>query len=128
MLLLYQGQGNIRIVTLEGTVIYIDPCAGIGFDLPADLLLVTHDDLDHNKTAKVALRSEGCRIITQDEALTGGGHQSFDLGYATVQVVEAGYNDNHDVSEYVGYVISAAVFPSMSAATPPLRRLTKSDI
>ena len=123
MRLLYQGQGNIRIVTLEGTVIYIDPCAGIGFDLPADLLLVTHDDLDHNKTAKVALRSEGCRIITQDEALTGGGHQSFDLGYATVQVVEAGYNDNH-----VGYVISAAVFPSMSAASPPLRRLTKSDI
>ena len=43
MRLLYQGQGNIRIVTLEGTVIYIDPCAGIGFDLPADLLLVTHD-------------------------------------------------------------------------------------
>ena len=104
--LLYQGQGSIRIVTSEGKVIYIDPYAGTGYDLPADLILVTHDDPDHNKVAKVALRSEDCRIITQDEALAGGVHQTFDLGYATVQAVEAGYNDNHDVTECVGYVIT----------------------
>ena len=104
--LLYQGQGSIRIVTPEGKVIYIDPYAGTGYDLPADLILVTHDDPDHNKVAKVALRSEDCRIITQDEALAGGVHQTFDLGYATVQAVEAGYNDNHDVTECVGYVIT----------------------
>ena len=104
--LLYQGQGSIRIVTPEGKVIYIDPYAGTGYDLPADLILVTHDDPDHNKVAKVALRSEDCRIITQDEALADGVHQTFDLGYATVQAVEAGYNDNHDVTECVGYVIT----------------------
>ena len=104
--LLYQGQGSIRIVTSEGKVIYIDPYAGTGYDLPADLILVTHDDPDHNKVAKVALRSEDCRIITQDEALADGVHQTFDLGYATVQAVEAGYNDNHDVTECVGYVIT----------------------
>ena len=83
-------------------MIYIDPYAGTGYDLPADLILVTHDDPDHNKVAKVALRSEDCRIITQDEALAGGVHQTFDLGYATVQAVEAGYNDNHDVTEVRG--------------------------
>lgn len=104
--LLYQGQGSIRIVSPEGKVIYIDPYAGTGYDLPADLILVTHDDPDHNKIAKVALRNEGCQIITQDEALAGGVHQTFDLGYATVQAVEAGYNDNHDVTECVGYVIT----------------------
>ncbi|MFR3237149.1 MAG: S-layer homology domain-containing protein [Acutalibacter sp.] len=104
--LLYQGQGSIRIVTPEGKVIYIDPYAGTGYDLPADLILVTHNDPDHNKVAKVALRSEDCRIITQDEALADGVHQTFDLGYATVQAVEAGYNDNHDVTECVGYVIT----------------------
>ena len=87
-------------------MIYIDPYAGTGYDLPADLILVTHDDPDHNKIAKVALRNEGCQIITQDEALAGGVHQTFDLGYATVQAVEAGYNDNHDVTECVGYVIT----------------------
>lgn len=104
--LLYQGQGSIRIVSPEGKVIYIDPYAGTGYDLPANLILVTHDDPDHNKIAKVALRNEGCQIITQDEALAGGVHQTFDLGYATVQAVEAGYNDNHDVTECVGYVIT----------------------
>ena len=36
--LLYQGQGSIRIVTPEGKVIYIDPYAGTGYDLPADLI------------------------------------------------------------------------------------------
>ena len=32
--LLYQGHGSLRIVTAEGKVIYIDPCAGEGYDLP----------------------------------------------------------------------------------------------
>lgn len=37
--LLYQGQASIRIVTDEGKVIYIDPYAEDGYDLPADLIL-----------------------------------------------------------------------------------------
>ena len=35
--ILYQGHGSLRIVTEEGKVIYIDPYAGEGYDLPADL-------------------------------------------------------------------------------------------
>ena len=104
--LLYQGQGSIRIISPEGKVIYIDPYAGTGYDLPADLILVTHDDPDHNNIRKVARRNADCRIITQEEALADGVHQTFDLGYATVRAVEAGYNDSHDVTECVGYVIT----------------------
>ncbi len=104
--LLYQGQGSIRIVTPEGKVIYIDPYAGSGYDLSADLILVTHDDPDHSRTELVASRNPDCRIITQDEALAGGVHQSFDLGYVTVQAVEAGYNANHSVKDCVGYVLT----------------------
>ena len=40
--LLYQGHGSLRIVTCEGKVIYIDPYAGEGYDLSADLILITH--------------------------------------------------------------------------------------
>ncbi len=36
--LLYQGHGSLRIVTSEGKVIYVDPYAGEGYDLPADLI------------------------------------------------------------------------------------------
>ena len=43
--LLYQGQASMRVVTDEGKVIYIDPYVGEGYDLPADLILVTHAHL-----------------------------------------------------------------------------------
>ena len=33
-------------------------------------------------------------------------HQVFDLGYVTIEAVEAGYNRWHDVSECVGYVLT----------------------
>ncbi len=104
--LLYMGQASIRIVTVEGKVIYIDPFAGDGYDLPADLILVTHDHRDHNNVDLVANRNPDCRIITWEEALADGVHQTFDLGYVTVEAVEAGYNQNHDVKSCVGYVLT----------------------
>lgn len=104
--LLYQGHGSIRIVTKEGKVIYIDPYAGSGYDLPADLILVTHAHTDHNRIKKITSRNEGCRVITQAEALKDGEHQTFALEYARIQAVEAGYNPKHNVKECVGYVIT----------------------
>ena len=35
--LLYQGHGSYRIVSNEGVVIYVDPYAGEGYDMPADI-------------------------------------------------------------------------------------------
>ena len=76
--LLYMGQGSLRIVTGEGRVIYIDPYSGDGYDLPADLILVTHGHFDHNGLDLIQSRNEDCRIITQNEAIADGEHQSFD--------------------------------------------------
>lgn len=104
--LLYMGHASLRIVTGEGKVIYIDPFAGDEYDLEADLILVTHDHYDHNAVDKVEKRTPDCRVITWEEALADGEHQTFDLGYATVEAVEAGYNKNHDVKECVGYIIT----------------------
>ena len=105
-ILLYQGQASIRIVTDEGKVIYIDPYAGDDYELSADLILVTHPHYDHNMVDKVQNRNPGCEIITQDEAIQNGEHQIFDLGYVTVEAVEAGYNSLHDVSDCVGYILT----------------------
>ena len=104
--LLYMGQASIRIVTPEDKVIYIDPYAGDAYDLPADLILLTHDHFDHCAVDRIENRNEDCRIITQAEALENGEHRSFVLPYVTVQAVEAGYNRWHDVRSCVGYVLT----------------------
>lgn len=104
--LMYQGQASIRIVTAEDKVIYIDPYAGDSYDLTADLILVTHSHFDHNAIDKVENRNPDCRIITWEEAVVDGEHQTFDLGYVTVEAVEAGYNSLHDVNECAGYILT----------------------
>lgn len=104
--LVYQGQASIRIVTGEGKVIYIDPYAGDGYDLPADLILITHAHFDHNAPDRIRNRNQDCRMITWKEAVVDGVHQTFDLGYVTVEAVEAGFNRLHDVNECVGYILT----------------------
>lgn len=106
--LLYMGHGSIRITTAEDKVIYIDPFVGDDdwYGPAADVILSTHDHYDHVAFDKIENRNEDCQIITQKEALAGSEHQSFDLGYAQVEAVEAGYNKNHNVSECVGYIIT----------------------
>ena len=104
--LLYQGHGSLRIVTAEGKVIYIDPYAGDGYDLPADLILVTHGHQDHNNVKLIKQKNDDCRIITWKEALIKGDYKSFDFGYATVEAVQAGNNRNHNIKNGVGWLIT----------------------
>ncbi|MDO4408184.1 MAG: MBL fold metallo-hydrolase [Eubacteriales bacterium] len=104
--LLYMGHASIRITTPEDKVIYIDPFAGEGYEPAADLILSTHDHYDHNAMDLIAGRNEGCRLITRKEALADGEHQTFDLGFATVEAVEAGNNQYHSIDECVGYIIT----------------------
>ena len=104
--LLYLGHASLRITTADGKVIYVDPYAGEDYEVPADLILVTHGHYDHNAVEKVANRNDGVQVITWREALAGGKHNSFDLGYVVIEAVEAGYNSYHDVHECVGYILT----------------------
>ncbi|MBR1711076.1 MAG: MBL fold metallo-hydrolase [Clostridia bacterium] len=104
--LLYQGHGSLRIVTGEGKVIYVDPYAGEGYDLPADLILVSHGHPDHNAVDRIENRNDGCQIIYNTDALVNGEYKIYDLGYATVEAVQAGNNRNHDINTCVGWLIT----------------------
>ena len=104
--LLYQGHGSLRIVTNEGKVIYIDPFAGDGYDLPADLILVSHGHSDHTAVDLIRNRADDCRIIQYTDALVEGMYRTFDLGYATVEAVQAGNNRNHDINVCVGWLVT----------------------
>ncbi|MCR5371720.1 MAG: MBL fold metallo-hydrolase [Clostridium sp.] len=103
----YMGQASLRIATPENKVIYIDPFSGeeAWYEPAADLILVTHGHRDHNQTDLIKNRSSDCRIITHEEALKDGVHQTFDLDYVTVEAVEA-CNENHPIDECVGYILT----------------------
>lgn len=102
--ILYQGHGSLRITSPEGTVIYVDPFMGKGYDKPADLILVTHQHFDHAKTGKPA-KKDGCVIWTHRDFLDGGKYLTKTLGGVTVRAVEA-YNSNHPKDECVGFVLT----------------------
>ena len=102
----YQGHASMRITTAEGKTIYVDPFMGDGYDVPADLILMTHGHYDHTQTKLIKTKNAVCETISWQEAIRGGKHQSFDLGYVKVEAVEAGYNRNHDVSNCVGYILT----------------------
>jgi L-ascorbate metabolism protein UlaG (beta-lactamase superfamily) len=102
--LLYQGHGSYRITAADGRVIYIDPYVGDGYDKPADILLVSHQHSDHNKTELVT-QKPACKIITNVEALAGGKHNTFDVAGIVIEAVEA-RNTNHDPAQCVGFIIT----------------------
>ena len=131
--LLYQGHASVRIVTAEGKVIYLDPFMGDGYDLPADLILMTHGHYDHTQDSLISEKNGDCETITWKEALAGGTHQSFDLGYVKVEAVEAGYNRNHDVSECVGFILTfsdgvTVYFSGDTSTTPTMEQLSERNL
>jgi L-ascorbate metabolism protein UlaG (beta-lactamase superfamily) len=102
--LLYQGHGSYRIISNDNVVIYIDPYVGKGYEIPADLILVTHQHGDHNQVQLVT-KKPNCIIIQEKEALATGQYQSFDIHGVHIQAVSA-YNRNHSRENSVGYIIT----------------------
>ena len=108
--LLYQGHGSFRLTANSGLVIYVDPYAGEGYDVPADIILVTHQHGDHNKIELVPQKKDCC-IFTNREALEDGQfHMRMHLDDCDdedflVEAVEA-YNKNHDPKECVGFIVT----------------------
>lgn len=102
--LLYQGHGSLRLTSNNGTVVYIDPYIGDGYDKPADLILVTHQHHDHNQIDLPA-HADGCEIIQNMDALQGGEYRKFTVKDINIEATEA-YNKNHRKEECVGYLVS----------------------
>ena len=101
--LLYQGHGSLRFTTDAGTVIYLDPYAGKGYDLPADLILSTHEHHDHN-VIDLPAKKDGCAVVRAAQALENGVYKTFTFGDVSVEAVPA-YNGHHSEKECVGYLL-----------------------
>ena len=111
--LVYQGHGSLRFTTAAGHTVYVDPFmspegqgSSATYDVPADLVLVTHQHYDHTAVDKMP-HAPGCVVWqnadahpSPDSYLT----RSFLGGEVEVQAVEA-YNHHHDKDACVGYVV-----------------------
>ena len=102
--MLYQGHGSYRFTLNDGTVVYVDPFAGTGYDVPADLILVTHEHPDHNQVDKMP-HAAGCQVVRAADV-----HPAPDA-YLTVEshgvqatAVQA-CNKNHPIDACVGFVL-----------------------
>lgn len=102
--LFYQGHSSFRITTDEGVVIFIDPYAGVGYQTPADIVLITHEHYDHNDIAKVTLTPRTI-VIRAKDALTNGVYRSFIEKNVKITAVPS-YNSHHSKDECVGYLLS----------------------
>ena len=97
------GHASVKIVTENGTVIYIDPAFKGDYSTPADIILVTHGHGDHNQVDLVT-KQENTTIITHKQALVDGDYKTFDVNGVKITAVKA-ENKNHNVNECVGYVL-----------------------
>lgn len=102
--LFYQGHSSFRIITDEGKVVFIDPFAGVGYQTPADLVLITHEHYDHNDISLIKTKPETV-VIRSKDALFGGIYREFDECGVHIEAVPA-YNAHHNKSECVGYLLT----------------------
>ncbi|MCL1830338.1 MAG: MBL fold metallo-hydrolase [Oscillospiraceae bacterium] len=103
--LFYQGHGSFRLTSSDGVVVYIDPYIGEGYDLPADIILITHQHEDHTQVGLIT-QKDSCQIISNFEALEGGKHNCFSILGIEIEAVEAGNNAGHSLEDCVGYIVT----------------------
>lgn len=102
--LTYYGHAFVKIKTVQGMVIYIDPFYVNAFTDSADVVLITHEHSDHNEIHRVRLKP-GCQVIRAVNVISGTTYKTFTIGSVTVQGVPA-YNQRHPKNSCVGYIVS----------------------
>lgn len=102
--LLYQGHGSYRIVSNEGVVIYVDPYAGEGYDMPADIVIVTHEHSDHNQVDFATLKDDGV-ILRHGDLFVDGEYPIKKIKKVMIEGTPA-ENKNHTREECVGFIMT----------------------
>lgn len=102
--MLYQGHGSYKLTSNDGTVIYIDPALGEGYDALADLIVITHEHPDHVLMLGKLKRADGCVELHASDFVAGGEHKAIEARGVKMSSVLA-ENKYHDPSECMGVVL-----------------------
>ena len=108
----YIGHSFVKINTIDGTVIYIDPYAVHDFADSADIVLITHEHSDHNDLSCIRQKST-CQVIRAATAVKNNVFQSFTVGTVKITKISgvAAYNSQprnkqwHVKYQCVGYLL-----------------------
>lgn len=103
--LTYIGHASIKLKSVQGDVIYIDPYYDGDYCEPADYILVTHAHNDHNKISQCT-QAEGCKIIHWYDAFVNGEYKTFEFDHVKIEAVPSGDNANHNLWDNVGYIVT----------------------
>ena len=101
--LLYQGHASFRLTTDSGVVVYVDPFAGTGYAVPADLILVSHEHGDHNKI-KLPAKKEDWAVLRSTDVFKDGKYQTVGVKGVAVTGFPA-ENKNHRRGDCVGFIL-----------------------
>ncbi len=127
--LLYQGHSSFRL-TAGNTVVYIDPFAGSGYEIPADYIVCSHEHGDHCAVDIVEKKPE-CVIFTYKDLLIDGIYQTIELAECTIKGVPA-YNKLHSRNTTVGFLITAGCkkfyFAADTSLIPEMKELADEKI
>lgn len=102
--MLYQGHGSYRFTLNDGTVVYIDPFAGEGYDLVANYIVITHEHPDHVMVHKVTCADDCAVLRAADFQPQPGDYQTFEFEGLRMSAVPA-CNANHPIDQCVGVVL-----------------------
>ena len=102
--MLYQGHGSYRLTADDGTVFYVDPALGEGYDVPANLIIVTHEHPDHTLRLTDVARTQGCVELHARDFIVDGEHKTLEAcGIKMTSVLAC--NKYHDPAECMGVVL-----------------------
>ena len=128
--ILYQGHASFRIITGSKLVIYVDPYAGEGYDVPADIVCITHKHFDHNAPELVPMKPD-CTVITNEEAYTDGEYNTWEINDIVIEAVPA-YNNHHPKGTGVGYIMQfdgrTVYFPGDTSITEEMKEYASRHI
>lgn len=100
------GHASLKIKTMDGVVVYIDPYYEGDYSEKADIILISHEHRDHNGINLVT-QNEECVVLRVTETINqaDNSYNTFEYFGVKIEPVPA-FNNNHPLNNSTGFVLT----------------------